>query len=144
MDLINDKLTLSTQNKTNFVKSVRNEKENEDLKISWMIETSEIISSSKAKMRDHKEKKNRNKKSQRHVYIICKSIVKHITGPGISKLNHVQVKAHPRTTTYDIIDYKKPTIRQKPGIFLNHSGKNDLSKDVNTMGRVRKRLAKGK
>ena len=68
MDLINNKLTLSTQNKTNFVKSVRNEKENEDLKISWMIEASEIISSSKAKMRDHKEKKNRNK-SHRDMFI---------------------------------------------------------------------------
>ena len=65
-------------------------------------------------------------------------MVKHITGPGISKNDQVQVKTHPDATTENIIDYIKPTIRQKPDIIIIHSGTNDLTKDVNTMSRVRK------
>ena len=52
MESINTNLALPTQNKNDFIKSVRNGKENKDLKLSRMIETSELISSSHAKMRD--------------------------------------------------------------------------------------------
>ena len=55
--LINTKLTLPTQNKTYFLKSVHNEKENKDLKLSRKIETSELISSSDTKMRDPERRK---------------------------------------------------------------------------------------
>ena len=68
-------------------------------------------------------------------------MVKHITGPGTSKKDQVQVKADAGPTTNDIIDYIKPTIRQKPDIVIVHSGTNDLTKDVNTMNRVRKVVA---
>ena len=68
-------------------------------------------------------------------------MVKHITGPGISKNDQVQVKTHPGATTEDIIDYIKPTIRQKLDIVIIHSGTNDLTKDVNTMNRFRKVVA---
>ena len=46
-------------------------------------------------------------------------MVKHITGPGISKNDQVQVKTHPGATTDDIIDYIKPTICQKPDIVMS-------------------------
>ena len=59
-------------------------------------------------------------------------MVKHVTGPGISKTNHVQVKVHPGAAT-DNIDYIKPTFCQKPNTFIIHSGANYLTKDVNTM-----------
>ena len=68
-------------------------------------------------------------------------MVKHITGPGTSKKDQVQVKADAGPTTNDIIDYIKPTIRQKPDIVIVHSGTNGLTKDVNTMKRVRKVVA---
>ena len=68
-------------------------------------------------------------------------MVKHINGPGISKNDQVQVKTHPGATTDDIRDYIKPTIRQKSDIVIVHSGTNDLTKDVNTMNRVRKVVA---
>ena len=68
-------------------------------------------------------------------------MVKHINAPGISKNDQVQVKAHPSATTNDIIDYIKPTIRRKPDIVIVRSGTNDLTKDVNTMNRVRKVVA---
>ena len=68
-------------------------------------------------------------------------MVKHITGPGISKNDEVQVKTYPGATTDDTIDYIKPTILQKPDIVIIHSGTNDLTKDVSTMSRVRKVVA---
>ena len=92
-------------------------------------------------MREPQEKENRNKKSRRHICIIGDSMVKHITGSGISENDQVQVKTYPGATTDDIIDYIKPTIRQKPEIVIIHSGTNDLTKDVNTMSSVRKVLA---
>ena len=49
-----------------------------------------------------------------------------------------QVKTHPGATTDDIIDYIKPTMRQKSDIVIVHSGTNDLTKDVNPINRVRK------
>ena len=68
-------------------------------------------------------------------------MVKHITGPGISKNDQARVKTHPGATTDDIMCYIKPTIRQKPDIIIVHSGRNDLTKDVNTMSRLRKVVA---
>ena len=68
-------------------------------------------------------------------------MVKHITGPGISKNDQARVKTHPGATTDDIMCYIKPTIRQKPDIVIVHSGRNDLTKDVNTMSRLRKVVA---
>ena len=141
MESINRKLILPTQNKTDFIRSVRHEQENKDLNLSRKIETSETISSLNAKVRDPQEKENRKKKSRRHICIIGDSMVKHITRPGISKHNHVQVKTHSGATTDNIIDYIKPTIHQKPDIVIIHSGTNGLTKDVNTMSSVRKVVA---
>ena len=87
------------------------------------------------------DKENRNKNSRRQIFIIDDSMVKHINCPGISKNDQVQVKTHLGATTDDMIDYIKPTIRQKPDIVIVHSGTNDLTKDVNTMNRVRKVVA---
>ena len=63
-------------------------------------------------MRDPQEKKNRNKKLRRHIFIIGDSMVKHITGPGISENDQIQVKTHPGVTTDDIIDCLSETRNQ--------------------------------
>ena len=144
MESINTSLFLPTQNKTNFIKSLRHEKEKKDLNLSTKIETSETTLSSNIKVRDPQEKENRNKKSRRHIYIIGDFMVQHITGPGISKNDQVQVKAHADATADETIDYIKPNILQKPDIVIIHSGTNGLSQDVNTMGRVRKVAAAAK
>ena len=101
----------------------------------------ETIASSDTKMRDPREKENRNKKSRRHICIIGDSMVKYITDPGFSKNDQVQVKTHPSATTDNIIDYIKLTIRRKPDIIITHSGTNDLTKNRNTISRVRKVVA---
>ena len=81
----------------------------------------ETIASSDPKMRPPQEKENRNKESRRHIFIIGDSMVKHIIGPGISKNDQVQVKTLPSAITDNIIDYIKPTVRQKPDIVIVHS-----------------------
>ena len=48
-ELINSNLIPPTQNKTDFIKSVRQEQGNKDLNLSRKIETSETIASSNAK-----------------------------------------------------------------------------------------------
>ena len=133
VESINTNLILPTQNKTDFTKSVRHGKGNKEI--------SETIASPNAKMKDPQEYENRNKNLRGHFFIIGDSMVKHINGPGISNNDQVQVKTHPGATTDDIIGYIKPTIRQKPDIVIVHSGTNDLTKDVNTMNRVRKLVA---
>ena len=52
----NPNLSLPTQNKTDFTKSVHNEKEKKDLNISRKKETSVTMSSLQAKIRDAQEK----------------------------------------------------------------------------------------
>ena len=79
--------------------------------------------------------------SRRDILIIGNSILKHITGPGISKNDQIQVKSHPGATTDGIIDYINPSIRQKPDIVIVHSGTNDPTKDVSTMNRFLKVVA---
>ena len=63
-------------------------------------------------MRNPQEKENRNKKLRRHIFIIDDSMVKHLTGPGISENGQIQVKTHPGVTTDDIIDYLSETRNQ--------------------------------
>ena len=66
------------------------------------------------------------------------SIVKHSTGPGISKKNHVKIKKILGPTTEDIIDYIKPSIRKKQDFLLAHLRTNDLTNGINIMTKIRK------
>ena len=141
VESINTILILPTQKKTGFTKFVRHEKGNKDLNLSRKIETSKRTALPSTKMKDPEEKEKRNKRSRKHIFIIGDSMVKHITGPGISNNDQVQEKTYPGATTDDIIDYIKSTIGQKLGIVIVHSGTNDLTKDVNTMNMVRKVVA---
>ena len=68
-------------------------------------------------------------------------MIKHLTGPGISKKNYIKIKTNPGATTEDIIDYIKPSIRKKPDFLLVHSGTNDLTNGINTMTKIWKIVA---
>ena len=67
------------------------------------------------------------------VIVVGDSIVKHLTGPGISKKKIIIIKTNPGAKTENIIDYIKPSIRKKPVFLLVHSGTNDLTNRINTM-----------
>ena len=70
------------------------------------------------------------------VIIVGDSIVKHLTGPGISKKNHIKMKTNAGATTDDVIDYIKPSIRKRPDFLLVHSGTNDFTNGINTMTKI--------
>ena len=50
--------------------------------------------------------------TENSVIIVGDYIVKHLTGPGISKKNHVKIKANPGAATEDVVDYIKPSIQK--------------------------------
>ena len=64
-----------------------------------------------------------------------------MTGPGISKKNHIKIKINPGATTEDIIDYIKLSISKKRDFVLVHSGTNNLTNGINTMTKIRKVVA---
>ena len=41
-------------------------------------------------------------------------------------------------TTDDVLDYVRPTARQKPDMTIIHTGTNDIQKKVNTLQKIRK------
>ena len=75
------------------------------------------------------------------VIIVGNSMIKHLAGPEISKENHIKIKTNPGSTTEDIIDYIKPSIRKKPDFLLVNSGTNNLTNGINTMTKIRKVVA---
>ena len=75
------------------------------------------------------------------VIIVGDSIVKHLTGPGISKKNHIKIKTNPGATTEDTIDHIKPSIKRKPDSLPAHPGTNDPTNGINTMTKIRKVVA---
>ena len=42
------------------------------------------------------------------------------------------------TTADDVLDYIRPTARQKPDMIIIHTGTNDIQKKVNTLQKIRK------
>ena len=64
-----------------------------------------------------------------------------MTGPRISKKNHVKIKTNPGATIEDIIDYIKPSIWKKPDFLLVHLETNDLTNGINTMTNIGKVVA---
>ena len=54
---------------------------------------------------------------------------------GLQMKHHVKVRAHPMSTTDDLIDYIIPIIRKKPDDIVLHGGCNDMN-DVNTLKNI--------
>ena len=66
--------------------------------------------------------------------VVGDSLVKYLRREKSSfKKNNVKNITHPGSTTEDILDYIKPIARRKPGIFIIHTGTNDLINGVNTI-----------
>ena len=86
-------------------------------------------------------KKNENKmrgKDQKKVFIIGDSMIKNITGTGISREKIIKMRLHPGATTIDICDYIKLELRQKPDVVIVHCGTNDIPNNINTVKKIKK------
>ena len=89
----------------------------------------------------NKSEKSENKmhrKDQKKVFIIGDSMIKNITGMGISRKNIIKMRCHPGATSIDICDYIKPALRQKPDVVIVHRGTNDIPNNINTVKKIKK------
>ena len=77
-------------------------------------------------------------KDQKKVFIVEDSMIKNITGTGISRENVIKMRPHPGATTIDICDYIKPELRQKPDVVIVHFGTNDIPNNINTVKKIKK------
>ena len=77
-------------------------------------------------------------KDQKKVFIIGDSMIKNITGTGISRENIIKMRPHPGATTIDICDYIKPELRQKPDVVIVDCGTNDIPNNINTFKKIKK------
>ena len=77
-------------------------------------------------------------KGQKKVFIIGDSMIKNITGMGISRENIIKMRPHPGATTIDICDYIKPELRQKLDVVIVHCGTNDIPNNINTVKKIKK------
>ena len=84
----------------------------------------------------------RIEKNTKKVFIVGGSIIKNITGTGISRTNTVKMRPHPEATTADIYDYIKPELRHKPDVIIIHCGTNDIENEINTVKKTKKLVKK--
>ena len=70
------------------------------------------------------------------VTITGDSLIKYLRRDNLSSKNN-DVDTHPESTTVDMLDYIKPTVRRKPDVLVIHTGTNNLTNGVNTMKEVR-------
>ena len=77
-------------------------------------------------------------KDQEKVFIVGDSMIKNITGMGISRENIIKMRNHPGATTIDICDYIKPELCQKPDVIIVHCGTNDFRNNINTVKKIKK------
>ena len=78
------------------------------------------------------------KEEKKNICIVADTILKNMTGSGLSKDSTVKIRPHPGATTVDMIDYIKPELRHKPDIAILQCGANDITNDVNTVKKIKK------
>ena len=72
-------------------------------------------------------------KDQKTVFIVGDSMIKNITGTGISRENIIKMRSHLGATTINICDNIKPELRQKSDVVILHCGTNDIPNKINTV-----------
>ena len=60
-------------------------------------------------------------------------MLNNIDPKGLGKKHQVKVRSYGGSTTKDMIDFIKPTIRKKPDVIVMHVGTNDITSDCATI-----------
>ena len=85
----------------------------------------DLKSSQRKDLQDNKENKTLSqvkwkKEEKKKICVVGDSMLKKITGSGLSKDHTIKIRPHPGATTVDMIDYIKPELRHKPDIIILH------------------------
>ena len=127
-----------------YVENVSRNNEKKQKKSSrQLLEKLDLKPSQRKDLQDNKENKKHSqvkwkKEEKKNICIVGDSMLKNITGSGLSKDHTVKIRPHPGATTVDMIDYIKPELRHKPDIVILHCGTNDITNDVNTVKKIKK------
>ena len=78
-----------------------------------MIENTRSKKTNIVKLKSKKEKK-------KNIFVVGDSMLKNITGCGISRDHTVKIRSHPKVIIVDMIDYIKPELHCKPDIIILH------------------------
>ena len=57
---------------------------------------------------------------KKKIFIVGDSMIKNITGTGISRDHTVKIRLHPGATSIDICDYIKPELHHQPDVIILH------------------------
>ena len=80
-----------------------------------------------------------NNNMRKKITVTGDSMVKFLQSDEMPSVNNaVNIMKHPGSTTDYMVDYVRPVTRKKPDVIIMHVGTNDLTKEVNTMSKVRK------
>ena len=77
---------------------------------------------------------------KRKIFIAGDSMIKNITGTGISRDYTVKIRPHPRATSIDMCDYINPELHHQPDVIILHCGTNDISNEINILKKLKKLL----
>ena len=70
--------------------------------------------------------------------LVGESMIRHVNGREVFRDDSAKIRCLPCATTYDIIDYVRPTAGKKPDTIIINTGTNDIQNKVNTLQKVRK------
>ena len=65
-------------------------------------------------------------------------MINHVSSRDISRSHTVKVRSNPEASTHDLMDYVRPTMRNKSKALVIHTGTNDIQQEINTMKMVKK------
>ena len=82
------------------------------------------------KIENNKHSQVKSKKEKKNIFVVGDSMLKNITGSGISRDHTVKIRPHPGASTVDMIDYIKPELRHKPDIVILNCATNDTTNYV--------------
>ena len=77
---------------------------------------------------------------KKKIFIVGDSMIKNITGTGISRDHTVKIRPHPGATNIDMCDYIKPELRHQPDVIILDCGTNDIPNEINTLKKLKKLL----
>ena len=77
---------------------------------------------------------------KKKMFIVGDSMIKNITGTGISRDHTVKIRPHPGATNIDMCDYIKPELRHQPDVIILYCGANDIPNEINTVKKLKKLL----